>query len=370
MNGALLEVPQVSPGAKPVARPSPSPAKGNGKRRGALGLLAGGLVLVMLLALGQGAVSITPAQVCAILVSKMGVSFPVDFQAQQDVVLWSIRLPRVLAGVLVGAGLAMAGAAMQGLFRNPLADPALVGISSGAALGAVLVLVLGVHVSHVLGSSVLLPLAAFAGALIIAGAMNRLAYRDGRTVVSTLLLAGIAFNALCSAGVGLLTFLSTDAQLRSIVFWTLGSLGGATWANLAWLAPLVLLPAWAIHSQRRILNAFLLGESEAGHLGFHVERGKRVILLGVTLVVGSTVSFAGIIGFVGLVVPHLLRLWIGPDHRYLLVGAGLLGALVLVLADTIARLVVIPAELPIGIVTALGGAPFFLWLLHREGNRL
>lgn len=374
MSNSVLEGERVFRPAKPE---SPAPAgpsvprqRAGHKRRGAVAILAMVLVVVILLGLSLGAVSISPGQSLAILASKVGVSLPIAFQHQQTVVLWSIRLPRVLAGCLIGAGLGMAGAAMQGLFRNPLADPGLVGVSSGAALGAVLILVLGPSLSISEGSIGIVPVAAFAGALLVAGAVHRLAQREGRTVVSTLLLAGIALNALCGAGVGLLTYVATDAQLRSVIFWSLGSIGGVTWTSVAWLAPLVLLPAWGLHTQRRILNALLLGEAEAGHLGFHVERGKRIILICTTLIVGATVAFAGIIAFIGLVVPHLLRLWMGPDHRFLLTGSALLGALLLVAADTVARLVVIPAELPIGIVTALCGAPFFLWLLRRESQRL
>jgi iron complex transport system permease protein len=350
-----------------VASSSP-PRRVTRNRRAVLVFLAVALSVVVLFALSLGAVSISPVQAVAILASKLGLVLPVSFQDQQAIVLWSIRLPRVIAGGLIGAGLAMAGAAMQGLFRNPLADPGLVGVSSGAALGAVLVLVLGSSLAIPAGTIGMVPLAAFAGALLVAGAVHRLAQREGRTVIPTLLLAGIALNALCGAGVGLLTYIATDAQLRSVMFWSLGSVGGVTWTSVAWLVPLIALPAWGLHTQRRILNALLLGEAEAGHLGFHVERGKRIILICATLIVGATVSFAGIIAFIGLVVPHLLRLWIGPDHRYLLSGSALLGALLLVIADTAARLVVIPAELPIGIVTALCGAPFFLWLLKKEGR--
>lgn len=346
-----------------------SSSRGNPTRKKILTLLFLGMIIIALLSLSLGAVSISPGQSVAILASKLGVTLPIQFQDQQDVVLWSIRLPRVLAGGLIGAGLGLAGAAMQGLFRNPLADPGLIGVSSGAALGAVGVIVRGGTFSLSLGTVGAIPLAAFGGALLMAWLVQRLAQREGRTVVSTLLLAGIALNALCGAGVGLLTFIATDAQLRSITFWSLGSLGGLNWISVVWLAPLVLLPSWGLYSQRHTLNALLLGEAEAGHLGFHVERSKRIILLCSTLIVGATVAFAGIIAFVGLVVPHLVRLWIGPDHRALLTGSALLGALLLVAADTLARLVVIPAELPIGIVTALCGAPFFLWLLRREGGR-
>jgi iron complex transport system permease protein len=372
MSRSLVEEKRVSAISELASRyrdvPPFQPPRTIRSRQAALGLLAVALIVVVLLALGLGAVSISPGQVVAILASKLHVALPVSFQDQQAVVLWSIRLPRIVAGCLIGAGLGMSGAAMQGLFRNPLADPGLVGVSSGAALGAVLVLVLGASLSIPTGPIGMVPLAAFVGALVVAALVHRLAQREGRTVVSTLLLAGIALNALCGAGVGLLTFIATDAQLRSVMFWSLGSVGGVTWTSVAWLLPLVLLPAWGLHMQRRILNALLLGEAEAGHLGFHVERGKRIILICATLIVGATVSFAGIIAFIGLVVPHLLRLWIGPDHRYLLGGSALLGALLLVVADTVARLVVIPAELPIGIVTALCGAPFFLWLLKKEGR--
>lgn len=362
--------PALSPTTKGHSRAASvrSKSRMGGKRKRTILILSAGLVVVLLASLSLGAVSISPLQTMSILAAKAGIRLPVAFQDQQEIVLWSIRFPRVLADCLIGAGLGMAGAAMQGLFRNPLADPGLVGVSSGAALGAVLILVLGSSLS--LSDSSIVPLAAFIGALVVAGAVHRLAQREGHTVVSTLLLAGIALNALCGAAVGLLTYIASDAQLRSVMFWSLGSVGGVTWSSLAWLAPLVLLPAWGLYSQRRILNALLLGEAEAGHLGFHVERGKRLILLCTTLMVGATVACAGIIAFIGLVVPHLLRLWIGPDHRGLLTGSALLGALLLLMADTIARLVVIPAELPIGIVTALCGAPFFLWLLRKESQRL
>ncbi len=356
-------------GSAGVVATSPAhPARG--RHRGALSLLAAALAIVVLISLSLGAVAISPAQSLAILSSRVGIHLPVRVEEEQTVVLWAIRLPRVISSCLVGSGLAVAGAAMQGLFRNPLADPGLVGVSSGAALGAVAAIVLGSSFAATLNTLGGIPLAAFGGALVAAWMVHRLAQREGRTVVSTLLLAGIALNALGGAGVGLLMFVATDAQLRSITFWSLGSLGGVTWTSVAWLAPLVALPAWGLHSQRRILNALLLGEAEAGHLGFRVERSKRIILLCSTLIVGATVAFAGIIAFIGLVVPHLLRLWLGPDHRLVLPGSALLGALLLVLADTVARLVVIPAELPIGIVTALCGAPFFLWLLHREGRCL
>jgi len=337
------------------------------RKKGILFILGIALAIVLLVGLSLGAVAITPIQCFAILTSKFGLSLPVKFKTQQAIVFSLIRLPRVLAGSLVGAGLAMAGAAMQGLFRNPLADPGLVGVSSGAAVGAALFLVvLGPLLPMFTG---LLPCTAFCGALVIAALAYRLAQREGRTVVSTLLLAGIAINSLCGAAVGLLTFIATDAQLRNLAFWSLGSLGGITWKPLGWLAIFILPSAAILLGQHRTLNVLLLGEAEAGHLGLSVETTKRIILICTALIVGVSVSFTGMIAFVGLIVPHLLRLLIGADHRFLLPGSAILGAFLLVAADTLARLVIVPAELPIGIVTALVGAPFFLWLLKKEGRR-
>jgi iron complex transport system permease protein len=258
---------------------------------------------------------------------------------------------------------------MQGLFRNPLADPGLIGISSGAALAATMVVIIGDAVSFSLPFVLKLfafPLAAFAGALLTTLVVYRLATIAGRTIVATLLLAGIAINALAQAFSGFLTFYATDTQIRSLTFWKLGSLGGATWSSVAAATPFILIPLLFLPRHARPLNALLLGESEAGHLGFDIERVKRSIVILVALAVGASVAVSGLIGFVGLVVPHLLRLMVGPDHRSLLPGSALLGASLLLGADLIARTLVAPAELPIGILTAITGAPFFLWLLLRD----
>lgn len=343
-------------------------AKPRRKTRNIVTILMMGFMIVCFLGLNLGAVTITPIQCLAILTSKLGITFPIKFEVQQALVLWTIRLPRVVGGCLVGSALGMAGTAMQGLFRNPLADPGLVGVSSGAALGAVLYLVLGPLFSLPIGLFV--PWAAFCGALITAWIAHGLAQREGRTLVSTLLLVGIALNSLCGAAVGLLTFMATDAQLRSIIFWNLGSLGGITWNSVGWLAFFIFPAALGLLSQQRTLNVLLLGEAEGGHLGFSIEKSKRIVLFCTALIVGAAVSFAGMIAFVGLVVPHLLRLWGGPDHRFLLPASAILGALLLVVSDIVARLLILPAELPIGIVTAFCGAPFFLWLLRKERRRL
>ena len=342
-------------------------------RRGrglALAGLAALLALLTVVCAGIGAMPIAPAQVVAILAKSVGLSLPVPFDAAQEAVLLSIRLPRVLLGVLAGGGLAIAGAAMQGLFRNPLADPGLLGVSSGAALAAFAAIVLGesllAHASP-LFKAWLLPAASFMGALSALSLLYGLSRSaGGRVQVSVMLLAGIAVNALCGAGIGLFSFLASDAQLRSFTFWSLGSLGAANWHALAITAPLFALSAVFYLRLSRALNLLALGESEAAHLGLRVERLKIAVIVLCALTVGTVVSVSGAIGFVGLVVPHLLRMAGGPDHRWLLPASMLGGGALLVAADVIARTVASPAELPIGILTALVGGPFFLWLLARS----
>lgn len=327
------------------------------------------LLLTALLSVGVGAVRIEPGATLAILSEQVGVRLPWAWEAQQEAVLLAIRLPRVLVAVLAGGALALSGAAIQGLFRNPLADPGLIGVSNGAALGAVTAMVL---VPGLLPAGSewlapwLLPLFAFAGALGTTLLIYRLAGRRGGASVATMLLAGIAFNALAAAGIGLLIFRANDAQLRDITFWTLGGLGGATWSTLAIMGTPLLLAAALSYGLARPLNALLLGNDEAAHLGIDVRRTELRVVLLAGLAVGGVTAFTGVIAFVGLVVPHLLRLAAGPDHRYLIPGSALLGGALLLAADLLARTVVTPSELPVGIVTALLGAPFFLWLLLRS----
>lgn len=320
---------------------------------------------VGVVAIGTGAVAIAPQRVLAIL---LGVQDGGITDAQRIVVL-NVRLPRVLLALLAGAGLACAGVMMQALFRNPLADPALIGVSAGAALGAVGVIVLGATVLKGLAQALgiwTLPVAAFGGALMTAMTVFRLARRDGVLDATTMLLCGIAVNALTGAGIGLLTYLATDEQLRSLTFWSLGSLGAATWSSLAAAAPAVLGVALAGPWLAQRLNALLLGESEALHLGVHVEQLKRVVIALTAAAAGAVVAVSGVIGFVGLIAPHMARLLVGPDHRWVLPLSALLGASLLTLADLVARTAVRPAELPIGILTAFLGAPFFIWLLRRR----
>ncbi len=333
-------------------------------------LIAGAMALCLataVVAIGTGAVRIPPAQVLAVLFGWQDDSLT---DAMRTVV-WNVRAPRVLQGLLAGALLATAGVLLQALFRNPLADPALIGVSAGAALGAVAVIVLGATwlagLSKLMGVWTL-PAAAFFGALATAALVFALARRDGVLDPTTMLLCGIAINALTGAGIGLLTYLATDEQLRNLTFWSLGSLGAATWGSLAGVSPAALLVVLVVPFLVRPLNALLLGESEALHLGVAVERLKRLSVVLAAAGAGAVVAVCGVIGFIGLVAPHMARLMAGPDHRMLLPLAALLGATLLTAGDLVARTAVRPAELPIGILTALLGAPFFLWLLRRRSG--
>lgn len=344
-------------------------------RRGTLAILAAlGLLLfaILLLSLGLGAIRIPPLRVLDILWHG-GASPGGDPSLGRDaLVILNIRLPRTLLGLMVGAGLSVSGALLQGLFRNPLADPALVGVSAGAGLAAAAVIVLGDRLLAALDGHgpmpyAALPASAFLGGLATTYGLYRVATWSGRTSVATMLLAGIALAALTGALTGLLVYASDDRQLRDLTFWSLGSLSGATWTKVATSAPAILPILILVPFLGRGLNALVLGEAEAFHLGVAVERLKRLVILLVAVAVGAGVAAAGVIGFVGLVVPHVLRLLIGPEHRRLLPACALLGGALLVLADIVARLVVAPAELPIGIVTAIVGAPVFLWLLLGRG---
>lgn len=329
------------------------------------------------LALNTGPVALSPKQVLGSLLQALGLDTGADLQAFERVTVLDIRLPRVLLAVLIGAALAQAGAAMQGIFRNPLAEPGLTGVSSGAALAAVAAIVLGQSLfgglfgglfSGLFGGlplHYLLPIAAFLGGALATWLVMRLAQVDGYTRVATLLLAGLALNAIAGAGIGFFSHIASDTALRSLTFWMFGSLGRAGWTEIAVGAPLLLIPLLMIPRDAQALNALLLGEAEAGHLGIDVEKLKRRLTFLVVLAAATAVALAGIIAFIGLIVPHLIRLWAGPDHRTLLPASALLGALLLILADTAARTVLAPTELPIGILTALVGGPLFLALLLR-----
>ncbi len=321
------------------------------------------LVVVGLASLTAGATGVSPwaALVRAAAGEPLGLT--------ERTVLLDIRLPRLFMGALVGAALAVSGAVMQGLFRNPLADPGIVGVSAGATLGAITAIVLGGTLPAAiaaLAGAQLVPVAAFLGSWATTLLLYRVATRHGRTSVATMLLAGIALAALTMALSGVLIFIADDQQLRDLTFWSMGSLAGANWPRLAVTAPIILAAITGAALLGPALNGLALGEATAAHIGIPVQRMKNAAILAIAAAVGAAVAMSGGIGFVGIVVPHLLRLATGPDHRPLLINAALLGAALLIAADIIARTVVAPAELPIGIITAVLGAPVFLWILLRQ----
>ena len=296
-----------------------------------------------------------------------------EIAARDAIILFDIRLPRLALGILVGAALAVSGAVMQGLFRNPLADPGLVGVGAGAGLGAIGAIVLGTMLPLALRGALgyyLVPVAAFIGGWLTTILLYRMSTHRGRTSVAVMLLGGIAIAALAGALSGILIYMANDAELRDLTFWGLGSLAGATWDKVALGGALIVLALGATPFLARALNGLALGEGPAAHLGVPVQKMKNAAILTVAAATGAAVAVSGGIGFIGIVVPHLLRLMIGPDHRWLLPNAALLGASLLILADMIARSVVAPAELPIGIVTATLGGPFFLWILMRNRSLL
>lgn len=329
-------------------------------------LLLVALLLTTLLALGCGSLDIPLSRSLAILWQALGGGSEMTADPSETIAVLQLRLPRLVLGLLIGGTLAQAGATMQAVFRNPLADPGLIGVSSGAALAGITIIVLGQHFAWtLLPMRWLLPLASFIGGALVTAVVVKLAAVDGVARPSTLLLAGLAINAVAGAGIGFLTQIADASALRSLSFWMFGSLGKAGWNEILAGAPLLLAVLFWLPREARALNALLLGEAEAQHLGIDVEQLKRRVLLLVVLAVGVSVALAGIIGFVGLIVPHLIRLAFGPDHRIMLPASAMLGAVLLSLADIGARTILAPAELPVGILTALIGGPFFLALLIR-----
>ncbi|EXJ09600.1 FecCD family ABC transporter permease [Nitrincola nitratireducens] len=327
----------------------------------AYGLLIA-LMVTLSLSLTQGAISLNIWQVLGVLTGSIDDAFA-------RLVVLDIRLPRVLLGAIVGAGLAIAGASMQGLFRNPLADPGLVGVSSGAALAAILVIVLGgTYLKQWMSfwGYFALPLAAFMGGVLVTWVIYKVATFQGRTDIATMLLAGVAINAITGAISGVLTYYASDEALRSLTFWSMGSLASASWVDVAMAGIPILVACCCLPFFSRALNAFLMGETVSHHMGFNVKRMKQIVIALTALAVGSAVAVSGVIGFVGLVAPHLVRLLTGPDHRWVLPLSAMMGAVLVVLSDVVARLLIAPAELPIGLVMASVGGPFFLGLLLKQ----
>lgn len=295
-----------------------------------------------------------------------------DIAKHINLVIHEIRFPRTLLCMLVGAILALCGTVMQGLFRNPLAEPGIIGVSAGASLGAALAIVLlgNLNFDARWMNAITLPLCAFLGGALTTIVVYRLGTNKFGTSVTIMLLAGVAVSAVSGAGIGYLNYVADDQMLRDLTLWSMGSFAGANWQSIT-LCGITLLGLYFYFTRRAMaLNALLLGESEACHLGIPIQRLKRALIVLSAVGVGVTVSAAGMIGFVGLVVPHLGRMLVGPDHRNLLPVSALLGALLLTIADMFARVAAAPAELPIGIVTALVGAPFFLYLLFQQKGKI
>jgi iron complex transport system permease protein len=346
----------------------PAPAAGPKAQTALFALLLAGLLAVVLWSSGMGSSFEIPlATRLGIVAGELGLSSTEATPAQRLTVL-QIRLPRIVLGLVVGAALAVAGAALQGLFRNPLADPGLIGVSSGSALAVIILLVGANHLPGLDGAGWLSgtwaqALFAMAGGAATTLLVYRMARVGGRTQVASLLLMGIAVNAVAGAIIGLLLHLADAQQMRTFIFWSLGQLRAIGWSYV-WPTVLLVLPlTFGLLRYARALNAFVLGEAEACHLGYATQRVKRTIIILAAGLVGVSVAVAGIIGFVGLVVPHIARLLFGPDHRMVLPASALLGALLLVLADIPARTLFAPEEVAIGVVTALVGGVFFFGLL-------
>jgi iron complex transport system permease protein len=324
------------------------------------------LAIALVLGITFGSVAITPLALGEMTLNRLGLAhLPTTWRPQDEVILFELRLPRVLGAALVGVALALAGALFQGLLRNPLADPFIIGTSGGASLGAVIGIVAATTVT-VLGFG-LVPVAAFAGALAATALVYQLARIGGRTPVVTLLLAGFAVSTVLNYAVSLLLIIDDRLQLNvpRIYSWLLGGIAVSEWSQLAIVGPVIVLTALASLGLGHSLNAFALGEDGAERLGVAVERDKLLTIVAGTLLTASAVTIGGLIGFVGLVVPHVMRLLVGPDSRALLSTSALAGASFVVVADLLARTLLSPTELPVGILTAFLGGPYFLYLLRR-----
>jgi iron complex transport system permease protein len=355
--------------ARALALPFRPHSDGDRTGQGALMLVLLALLLLVacLISVGVGPTGVGLGDLWSYATGRAGA-----LSTQERVILEAVRLPRTALGLLVGMGLAVSGAMMQGLFRNPLADPGIVGVTSGAGLAAVTAIIFGngllAPISMLLGTH-FLPLMAFFGGLFNTWLLYVIATRDGRTSTTGLILSGIAIGALSGALMGLLIVMADDRQLRDITFWSLGSLGGATFGRVLSILPFIAVVLAIMPFVARGLDALVLGDAAAFHMGIPVQRLKRIVIIAVAAACGSTVAVAGSIGFVGIIVPHLLRLVMGPSHRFLLPCCALGGGALLLVADSVARTVAAPAELPIGVVTALFGAPVFLFLLlGRNGT--
>ena len=321
------------------------------------------LPMALLIATSLGTISIPFDQIVGIgLKHTFGISIGLPINETQDIIIWQLRLPRVFGAAIVGAALSAAGVLFQGLLRNPMADPYLLGTSGGAALTATIALLVPVSAS-VFGFT-LVPIAAFVGALVTVLFVYRIARVGLRSPITALILAGFAISSMMSAVMSFLMLMNQNT-LQRVVLWTMGGISASGWDQLKIITPLIAIATLAACALTRDLNAFLLGEEQAASLGVSVERQKFFVMMTAALLTGCAVAVSGLVGFVGLIIPHIVRLIVGPDHRLLLPASVLSGAIFLVLADLLARLVLAPSEIPLGVVTALIGAPFFIYLLRR-----
>lgn len=330
-------------------------------------ILSGGFVLITaLLGVFISSVTVPVSTILHIILEKsLGMGWLSDIAKNQEMIIWNIRLPRVLLAFFVGASLALAGAAFQGLLRNPLADPYTIGVSSGASLGAVFVLFFQVSIFG-LGSFTLPVMAILGGfiALLIVFGLVRLSSRS--LAIETIILAGIIVSAFIGAVVSLIISLSDQDSMTQIIYWLYGSVGMRGWSHVGLIIPFMLIGSFILFYHYRELNALALGEEAADHIGVNVKKGKTYILMGASLITGAAVAVSGSIGFVGLVIPHFVRLVTGPNHRHVLPLSLLVGGAFLILADLVSRTIIAPEELPIGVITALIGTPVFAFLLMKE----
>ena len=333
------------------------------------------VIIFSIISLTSGPIKISIKEIFYILSNQFGFLGNTEndfFSNIQESVLINIRFPRVILAILVGAGLGTSGAILQGLFRNPLVDPGFIGVSSGAAVGAIISIMFGKLLSnflpHIL-QAFLLPILAIIGSFLTIMIVYSLSKVNGKTNVMAMLLSGVAINAIAGSIIGFFVSISSDLELRSFTFWTMGGLDNSDWFIVILVSFFTIVPFLFIYKFKTEIDIFMLGDSEAANLGVNVEYLKRKIILISSIMVGISVAFCGMIGFVGLVTPHLIRLFISPNHKYLIPGSALLGSLILVLSDFISKTIISPAQLPIGIVTSAIGAPFFVWLILSQKRR-
>ena len=338
-----------------------------------LGFLS--LIIISLISTTIGPVKISMLKIVDILFDSININTNLSSseisQAFKTVVI-DIRLPRILMGIIVGIALGISGAILQGLFRNPLIDPGFIGVSSGAAIGAMFVIMFSqlIAIENNFYIQFLLPVFAMSGGLVTTILVYKMSQMSGKTNIMAMLLSGIAVNAFSGSIIGFLVYRASDMELRSFTFWTLGSLDNSNWLIVSIAFILILIPIIISTKLRKKLDVFMLGDAEAGYLGLNIEKLKKKIILIAALMVGTTVAFCGMIGFIGLVTPHLVRLIMGPSHKTLIFGSAILGAIILILADFISRIIIAPAQLPIGIITSALGAPFFLWLIVSQKQKI